>query len=80
MLLRFKPAIQIKADKRDSSNVFLNVFFKSLNTAYTNAAITQILPFINVWDTELDVTTEVIKACAQNDSPSHGDEMTITKY
>lgn len=35
--LRFEPSIQMQAEKYDSSNVF----FKSLNTAYTNAAILQ---------------------------------------
>lgn len=43
-----------KADKCDSSNVFLNIFSKSLYIAYFNIAITQILPLTNVWDSKLE--------------------------
>lgn len=43
-----------KTDKCDSSNVFLNIFSKSLYIAYFNIAITQILPLTNVWDSKLE--------------------------
>lgn len=44
------------------SNVLLNVFFKSLNTAYTDAAIPQILPRINVWDENWKWTPKLSKS------------------